>query len=115
VRILAHLIKGRRLNMPDDLDPIVGNWYSHLDKGQRFEVVAIDGESATVETQDFDGNVNEYSLDDWYQLDIEVSEEPENWSGAMDIGERDDYGTEITDTTDEEFDESLDEIHDDKR
>ena len=26
--------------MPTDVDPIAGNWYCHLDKGQRFLVVA---------------------------------------------------------------------------
>lgn len=101
--------------MANEIDPIVDNWYSHLDKGQRFKVVAVDEDNDTIEIQDFDGNINEYSFDTWYQLDIEVSEEPENWSGAMDIGERDDYGTEVTDTPDEDFDEPLNEFHDDKR
>ncbi len=28
--------------MDNELDPIVGNWYRHLDKGQIFRVVALD-------------------------------------------------------------------------
>ena len=28
--------------MSTEVDPIVGNWYQHLDKGQRFLVVAFD-------------------------------------------------------------------------
>ena len=53
----------------------------------------------------------EYTLDDWYQLDLELCEEPENWSGAMDISERDDLGTEITDTSGADWSEALEEFH----
>ena len=31
------------------LDPIVENWYFHLDKGQKFKVVAVDDEVKIVE------------------------------------------------------------------
>jgi len=78
------------------LKPEVDQWYTHLDKGQRFYVVAIDDD--TIEIQHFDGDLEEFALDEWYQLDIEPSVQPENWSGAMDIAEKDDLGTEITDT-----------------
>lgn len=89
--------------MPRDLDPIVDNWYAHLDKGQRFKVVAVDEETALVELQKFDGDIEEISLSAWYKLEIEFSEEPENWSGAMDIAEIDDLGTEITETSKEDW------------
>lgn len=98
--------------MANELDPIVENWYCHLDKGQSFQVVAFDDDKKTVEVQNFDGDVTEFDMDTWRELEIEVCEAPENWAGAMDIGERDDYGTEITDTPDEAFTESLEEIHD---
>lgn len=96
--------------MPTDIDPIVGNWYLHLDKGQRFQVVALDEDRGTVETQHFDGDLEEVDTTIWYTMDIELSEEPENWSGPLDIGEQDDYGTEITDTTQEDWMEPLTEI-----
>lgn len=82
--------------MPTEYDPIVDNWYSHLDKGQLFMVVNVDKDS--VDIQYFDGDLEEVSLATWYGMNIELSAEPENWSGAMDIAETDDYGTEITDT-----------------
>ena len=97
--------------MPNELDPRVEQWYSHLDKGQRFVVTAVDEENDTVEVQHFDGDLEEYTLDDWYQLDLELCEEPENWSGAMDISERDDLGTEITDTSGADWSEALEEFH----
>jgi hypothetical protein len=101
-------------HMAAELDPIVGNWYEHLDKGQRFEVVAVDEDNGTVETQDFDGNLNEFDIEEWHTLDIQVCEEPENWSGPMDMGERDDYGTEVTDTSDDDFDEPYQEYREEE-
>jgi len=96
--------------MATESDPIIGNWYYHLDKGQRFRVVAMDEESQTVEVQDFDGNVDEHELKIWYKLNIEPCEAPENWSGPLDIGNVDDLGTEITDTSRSDWDEPLNEF-----
>jgi len=96
--------------MTTESDPIIGNWYCHLDKGQRFRVVAMDEESQTVEVQYFDGNVDEYELEIWYQLNIEPCEAPENWSGPLDIDNLDDLGTEITDTSRSDWDEPLNEF-----
>jgi hypothetical protein len=91
--------------MPNELDPIVDQWYTHLDKGQRFYVVAIDEVGNAVELQHFDGDLEELSLEEWRELDIELSEEPENWAGALDIAEQDDLGTGITDTTADDWTE----------
>jgi len=96
--------------MPTEIDPIAGNWYQHLDKGQPFQVIALDEERGLVEIQHFDGDLEELSLDDWYESELDIAEEPENWSGALDIGEKDDLGTEITDTNDGDWLESFDEI-----
>lgn len=95
--------------MPNELDPQVDQWYAHLDKGQRFYVTAIDERDRTVAAQHFDGDIVEFSLDEWRVMNIELTEEPENWTGALDIGERDDLGTEITDTTLRDWNEPQDE------
>ena len=97
--------------MATELDPIVGNWYSHSIKGQRFEVVAFDEENGLVETQHFDGDLEEITLDEWYDSDIVTAEAPENWAGAMDIGTKDDFGTEVTDTDISDWNEPLEEFH----
>jgi len=96
--------------MSTDADPIEFNWYYHLDKGQRFTVIAVDEDSSTVEIQYFDGQIEEIDLESWYEMDIEPSEEPENWSGAVDVVEKDDFGTEITDTQPEDWNSPLQEI-----
>lgn len=96
--------------MPKDIDPIVDNWYYHLDKGQSFCVIAVDEDNRVVEIQHFDGDVEEVDFTDWYTMNIEVSEAPENWGGAVDIGNIDDYGTEITETKGSDWNEPLKEI-----
>ena len=96
--------------MTKGMDPIVDNWYLHLDKGQRFLVAACDNDAGLVELQHFDGDIEEISLADWYGLNIELSVEPENWTGALDISEVDDLGTEITETSKDDWAEPLEEI-----
>ena len=96
--------------MPTDADPIVNNWYAHLDKGQRFCVVALDDDTGLVEIQYYDGTVEEIERDAWYGLAIEPAEAPENWTGAEDVVEIDDLGTEITDTSVADWNEPLEEI-----
>jgi hypothetical protein len=91
--------------MPNELDPLIDQWYAHVDKGQRFFVTAINEEENTVDLQHFDGDVEEISLDEWRDLDIELSEEPESWTGALDIAEQDDLGTGVTDTTPDDWSE----------
>jgi hypothetical protein len=90
--------------------PVVNNWYQHLDKGLRFEVVAIDEERETIEIQYIDGDLDEIASTEWEELQIAPAQEPENFSGPYDVGELDDYGTEITDTSKQDWDESFEEI-----
>ena len=93
--------------MSTEIDPVVDNWYTHLDKGQRFIVTAVNEDEGTVEIQHFDGDLEEIEINDWYNMDIEVCEEPENWSGPLDIAEIDDFGTEVTDTSKDVWTEPL--------
>jgi len=85
--------------MVNETDPITDNWYRHMDKGQPFRVVEVDETKMLVDIQYFDGNLEEIDLADWREMDIEPCEEPENWAGALDIPEQDDFGTSVTDTT----------------
>lgn len=79
--------------MPTDADPIVDNWYQHLDKGQKFKIVALDEDAGTVEIQHFDGDLEEIDLEAWYRLDVELIEEPEDWTGPLDDPEHDSLGS----------------------
>ncbi len=93
--------------MANDLDPVVDNWYFHHDKGQDFKVLDVDSERGVVEIQHFDGDLEELTMDEWRNLDIELSEEPPNWSGPLDVGNLDDLGEDITDTAPEDWEEPM--------
>jgi uncharacterized protein DUF6763 len=80
--------------------PVIDQWYRHLDKGERFRVVAIDEDEETVDIQDFDGDIEEIDLGDWYAMEIESIAPPEDWTGPMDDIEHDDLG--YSDTPPEE-------------
>lgn len=96
--------------MTEDLDPLVGNWYLHLDKGQRFEVVAVDEGEGLVEIQHFDGDVEEIELESWYEMEIEPAEPPEDWTGPIDDIEEDDLGYTETDMDEQDWKGSLSEF-----
>ena len=96
--------------MLNELDPIIGQWYAHRLKGQRFFISAIDETDGTIEAQHFDGDLEEYTVEQWRELPLDISAEPENWGGAMDIGAIDDYGTEVTDTLGADWNDPLKEL-----
>jgi len=93
--------------MPTALKPVVSQWYRHRDKGQHFYVTALDEAEGTVETQHFDGDLEEMDFDDWRQLSIEAIEPPEDWTGPVDNIGRDDLGYSETDMTSEDWAEPL--------
>ena len=93
--------------MTTELDPIVGNWYRHVDKGQAFMVVAIDELDQLVEVQHFDGDIEEISLSNWHDMELELSEAPEDWSGPVDNVEHDDAGYTETRMSSDAWTESL--------
>ena len=93
--------------MPLRSKPQVSQWYRHLDKGQEFQVTAIDETEGTVEIQHFDGDVEELDLDAWHMMDIEPIETPEDWTGPMDNVEHDDLGYSETGMTGSDWNEPL--------
>lgn len=78
--------------MVNRLPPVVGNWYSHLDKGELFQVVALDEDTGTIEIQEFDGGIDELDLEEWRQLAVESAAQPEDWGGPLDDVEPDEFG-----------------------
>ncbi len=96
--------------MPNELDPIVGEWYKNLDDEQTFEVVAVDEDEGTVEIQYFDGEIEEIDLENWYELNLEPIEPPEDWSGPFDDLERDDLGYTDMSMHPDEWSNPLDEL-----
>ena len=85
--------------MSTRLLPEVGKWYAHRDKGQMFQVVAVDEDGEFVEIQDFDGDVDELDLDSWFAMPLEPAEPPEDWSGPVDDVEADELDATGTNET----------------
>ena len=92
--------------MPTESDPIIGNWYEHTDKGQKFEVVSLDEDNGAIGIQYFDGDLDEIDLDAWYEMDIVISEAPEDWTGPVDEVRKDDLGYTETAMAEEDWSES---------
>ena len=84
-------------------DPVIGLWYHNIELNNLFEVIALDENDHTIEIQEFDGSVDEIDMDTWFQLTLEITAEPEDFSGALDMGEIDDFGSAITDTAPEDW------------
>lgn len=80
------------VSMSHRLQPIVGNWYAHRDKGDVFQVVAIDDHDGTIEIQEFDGGLDEVDLETWNAMPIEAAAPPEDWGGPLDDVEPDEFG-----------------------
>lgn len=73
--------------------PTIGKWYKNK-AGETFEVVAFDEDGGFIEIQYFDGTIEEQDIENWNELSLKPAEQPEDWSGSMDI-ERDDYGVDL--------------------
>ena len=75
----------------------IGQWYTRCDKGEIFQVVGYDPSSRTIETQTFDGDIDEIDNEAWVGLPLKFAEPPEDWTGPVDDVERDDLGYSETD------------------
>ena len=78
--------------MSNRLQPVVGHWYLHRDKGAMFQVVALDESAGTIEIQEFDGDLDELDLEQWRALAVETAAQPEEWGGPRDDVEPDEFG-----------------------
>jgi len=63
------------------IEPVVGHWYHNVTDDQDFEVVLFETDADTVEIQTAEGDVEEFDLESWYELELEEIEAPEDWSG----------------------------------
>lgn len=75
----------------------IGQWYTRWDKGEIFQVTGYDEDSKTIETQTFDGDLDEIDSLTWQNLPLGFAEPPEDWTGPMDNVEPDDMGYSETD------------------
>ena len=82
--------------MSNEVNPVAGRWYEHIERGQKFEVLDVDDERGVIEVQYVNGEIDEMDIDEWYDLEIEPIEIPEEWTGQSDLprGQDLDYADE---------------------
>ncbi|MFV0478939.1 MAG: DUF6763 family protein [Parahaliea sp.] len=71
------------------LSPMIGAWYKNQETSEIFEVVAWDPGALTIEAQFLDGEVTEYDLDAWRQLELRTIEAPEDWRNPYELDDDD--------------------------
>jgi len=71
--------------------PVINDWYRDSTGGS-MKVVAFDSDEGTVQVQLFEGEIEEFELDNWYQLGVVAIAPPEDWSGPFDNLVHDDFG-----------------------
>jgi hypothetical protein len=101
-----------------EYEPTVGQWYEDLENDETFQVLRVDEDREIVEIQHLDGDIEELDVDGWAELDLELSEEPEGWSGSRaekeaDEEEDEDEDDDWDDDEDEDDDDDLDDEDDD--
>ncbi len=99
--------------MGREYEPTVGQWYEDLENEETFQVLKVDEDREIVEIQHLDGDVEELDVDDWAELDLELSEEPEGWSGSKAERDADDEDEDEDWEEDEDEDDEDDEDEDD--
>ena len=99
--------------MGRDFDPVPGKWYEDLEEESLFKVLAVDPDEELVQIQHEDGEIEEFDLDIWHELDLDQADEPEGWSAAEpyddDEDEDEDWDDEDEDEDDDWDDEDEDE------
>lgn len=106
--------------MSRDNEPVVGQWYQNAEEEETFRVLTVDEDAELVEIEYLDGDIEELDLEEWHELDLELTQEPEGWSEDDDEDEDDDDWEEDEDEEDdwdedEDEDDDQDDGHDDGR
>ncbi len=109
--------------MGRDYDPVPGQWYENLEEDEVFQVVTVNEDKELVNVLYLDGDTEEMDLDTWAELDLEMTEEPEGWSGSPAVEDddedededEDDDDDDDWDDDDDEDDDDLDDEEDDQR
>ncbi len=105
--------------MGREYEPTVGQWYEDLENEETFQVLKVDEDREIISIQHLDGDTEEMDVDDWAELDLELTDEPEGWSGSTaetdDDDDEDEDWEEDEDEDDDDDDDDLDDEDDEGR
>ncbi len=96
--------------MQEHHEPTINNWFRNREENRIFKVVATDEDSATIEIQYFESDIEELDFDTWNELHLESVAEPEDWSGPFDDLLADDMGDTDSPQHPENWSDPLDDI-----
>ena len=104
--------------MGREYEPTVGQWYEDLENEETFQVLKVDEDREIISIQHLDGDTEEMDVDDWAELDLELTGEPEGWSGSTaetDDDEDDDEDWEEDEDDEDDDEDDLDDEDDESR
>ena len=99
--------------MSRDKEPVPGQWYENVEEEETFRVLSLDEDHELVEIEYLDGEIEEIDIDEWHEMDLELTEEPEGWSDEDDEDEDEEEEDLDDDEDDEDDDWDEDEDEDD--
>ena len=99
--------------MSRELIPTAGRWYRDLERDETFKVVTVDEDDDLVEIQHADGELEDLESAEWYEMDLERIEEPEDWLREGEDDEDEDEDERDDDLDDEDDDDEDDDDDDD--
>jgi len=95
-----------------DNEPVKGQWYENVEEEETFRVLSVDEDAEIVEIEYLDGEIEELDLEEWHELDLELTQEPEGWSDEDEDEDWDEEDEEEEDDEDEDDDWDEDEDED---
>lgn len=97
--------------MSRDYEPQAGQWYEDLETEEMFQVLAVDPDEEIIRIQWPDREIQAIDLDQWNEMDLELTLPPEGW--VDDVEEDDEDDLEDDEDWDEDEDEDWDDDEDD--
>ena len=98
--------------MSRDNEPVKGQWYENVEEEETFRVLSVDEDAEIVEIEYLDGEIEELDLEEWHELDLELTQEPEGWSDEDEDEDWDEEDEEEEEEEDDDEDDDWDEDED---
>src|SRR5260221_4944595 len=106
--------KGLAKNVNRERIPPAGRWYRDLERDESFKVVTVDEDDDLIEIQHSDGEIEELESAEWFEMDLERIEEPEDWlREGEDSDDKDDRDDDVDDDDDDDEDDDDDDEDED--
>ena len=97
--------------MSRDYEPQAGQWYEDLDNEEAFQVLSVDPDEEIIRIQWPDREIREIDLDQWNEMDLELTVPPEGW--VDDVVEDDDEDEALEEEDEDDEDDDWDDDEDD--